>query len=901
MARQDITYATFNRGIVSRLGLVRSTDIKRVALSAELFNNYMPRVLGSMSIRPGRKYLGSTAGNNSARFLPFVFSSSDKALLELTDLKMRVWVNDVLVTRPAVTTAITNGTFNTDLTGWTDDDDVGATSSWVAPGYMQLVGSGTAAAAKRTQQVTVAAADQNKQHALRIVIVRGPVTLRVGSTAGEDDYISETNLETGTHSLTLTPTGDFFIRFQSRLLRQTWVDSIAIEAAGVMEIVTPWAQSVLGSIRTAASGDIIFCTGYRQYTIERRSPTSWSVVEYLSPDGPFRIPNVSPTTLTPSVLSGNGTLTASTPLFKSTHVGALFRVTSTGQTVTSTATALNDATDSILVEGIGTDRAVTIVISGMTAGRTVVLQRSFDDASWVDVSGQSFTADTTSGFNDGLDNQSVYYRLMVSVAGAAGSTVMTLDIATGSISGICRVTAFTSSTVVDMEVLQSFGDTAASNDWAEGRWSPLRGYPTSVKFYEGRLGWFGKDTAALTASDNFYSYDDTIEGDSGPIVRSIGSGPVDTINWALSLQRLLLGGQGAEFSCRSTSFDEILTPTNFNIKTASRQGSANVEAVEIDSSGIFVQRGGIRIFELSFSGETLDYASTHLSALVPEIGKPGITRMAVQRQPDTRVHFVRSDGTVAILVFDKVENVSCFVTLSIDAADGVVEDVVVLPGDDGDDEDFVYYVVKYTINGQMVRYLEKWAFQDDCLGDSNLCLLADSFITYSGSDTTTVSAPHLAGEQVVIWADGNDVGTDDDGSLMYTLDGSGNVTLPNPMTNYVVGLPYMARWRSGKLGQLQTQIGLALKAHKTLADLGVILADTHRFGVKFGPDFDHLDDMPSMESGMPVGDDTVHTDYDEEMFPFPGTYTIDQRVCLQSQAPRPATMLAIVIPVEHHA
>jgi hypothetical protein len=33
----------------------------------------------------------------------------------------------------------------------------------------------------------------------------------------------------------------------------------------------------------------------------------------------------------------------------------------------------------------------------------------------------------------------------------------------------------------------------------------------------------------------------------------------------------------------------------------------------------------------------------------------------VQRQPDTRVHFVRSDGTVALLVFDKVEQVICWI------------------------------------------------------------------------------------------------------------------------------------------------------------------------------------------------------------------------------------------------
>jgi hypothetical protein len=75
----------------------------------------------------------------------------------------------------------------------------------------------------------------------------------------------------------------------------------------------------------------------------------------------------------------------------------------------------------------------------------------------------------------------------------------------------------------------------------------------------------------------------------------------------------------------------------------------------VDDTGVYVQRGGQRVYQLGFDANKYDYASEHLSALVPEIGSPEIVRMAVQRQPDTRVHFVRSDGTAAVLLFDKAE------------------------------------------------------------------------------------------------------------------------------------------------------------------------------------------------------------------------------------------------------
>lgn len=903
MARQDVAFLAFNRGLVSRLGLAR-IDIKRIALSADTYNNFMPRVLGAMSLRTGLGYLGSTLNNLRTGFLPFIFSTSDKAKIELTNLNMRVWVNDAVITRSAVSTTITNGTFTTDLSGWSDNDEAGAASIWAAPGYMELLGTGTNAA-MRTQQVVVAGANIGVEHGLHIIIARGPVALRVGSTSGGDEYITETLLDTGEHSLAVTPTGDFYVRFQSRLDRIVWVDSIAIEASGAMVVATPWAESKLHLIRSAPSGDIIFCAaeGVQQYKIERRATRSWSVVKYEAEKGPFRNPNTGPTTLTPSVLSGNGTLTASIATFRSGHVGALFYVESTGQTVTRSAAALNDATASILVEGVGTDRSFTIVISGMTGGgRTVILQRSFDDATWSAVSGKSWTIDTTEGYTDGLDNQSVYYRLLLSVVGAAGTTTLTLSIATGSIRGVGRVTAYTSATVVSIEVMEAFGATAASLQWSEGKWSDYRGWPSSVAIYEGRMGWFGKDSAALSISDDYYNYDDQQEGDSGVILRSIGSGPVDTINWALPLTRLILGGQGAEHSCRSNSFEEPLTPTNTNIKRTSGQGSAAVEVVEVDGTGIYVQRGGIRVYMLEFSGEKLDYISTHLSALFPEIGKPGITHIAVQRQPDTRIHFVRSDGTVAILIFDKLENVTCWVTADSTGAGGLIEDVVVLPGDDGEDEDHVYYTVARTINGATVRYVERWAFQDECLGDADLCMLGDSYITYSGAATNTISAPHLAGQQVVVWADGADIGHDADDNLIYTLDGSGNATLNGGLmvSNYVVGLPYMARWKSGKLGQLQSQIGVTLKADKTISMLGIILANTHHKGIKFGRDFDNLDDLPGTYKGAVIDADTVFDEHDQPFMPFPGTYDVNSRLCLQAMAPRPCTILAAVTKVDAH-
>jgi hypothetical protein len=880
--KNETAFVAFNRGLVSKLALARM-DLKRLAFSAEVMENWMPRDLGSMMLRSGTEFLGSTDTNNQARFLPFIFSVDDTALIELTNVLMRVWVDEVPITRAAVSSAVTNGAFNTDLTGWTDNDEIGATSAWQTGGYMGLTGNGTASAV-RDQQVTVAGGDLSVRHALRIVISRGPVTLRVGSTAGGDEYLAETVLETGYHSLAFTPTGNFHIRFRSVLKRIVLVDSCTVEAAGIMTIPAPWTTANLRRIRSDQSGDILFvaCSGFLQRKIERRNADSWSLVWFLSDNGPFFNANTSDITLVGSATSGNITLTASRSLFNANHVACLFSLTPVGQRATAALSAQNTFTSAIQVNGIGEERRFAISLSG-TWVATVTLQRSVGTiGSWVDVT--SWTTNQGITFADALDNQIVFYRLGIKTGNyTSGSVIATLDYALGNITGVVRVTGYTSPTVVSAEVLTELGDTSITTDWREGMWSTNNGFPGSVAFYEGRLWWAGQNGIWGSVSDDFYNHDPLYEGDAGPINRTIGSGPVDDINWILPMQRLLVGAEGAEFSVRATSFDELLTPSNFNIKDASNQGSSSSIAVKIDSRGLYVQRNGTRLMELAFDLEAGDYRSVDLTAAVPEVGEPSILHVAVQRQPDTRVHCVRSDGKVAVLVYNTAEKVLCWLLVS---TDGIVEDVVTLPGTI---EDSVYYVVKRTINGVTKRYLELWALESEAHGGTGN-FIADSFAIYSGAAATTITGlSHLEAKTVVVWGNGKDLGT-------KVVSGGQITGLSEAVTTATIGLAYTAQWKSTKLAFASDSILLTYP--KRVFRMGIVLADTHAQGLQFGPDFTTMDGLPLYEDDSAVGTNTIHAAYDQEFIEFPGEWSNDARLCLKAAAPRPCTVLAAVLTFE---
>jgi hypothetical protein len=880
LADSNVEMLTFNRGEVSPLGLAR-TDIKRITTSAQEQTNFIPRVLGPMSLRPGFEYIGASKSNQQAFYLPFIFATDDVAIIELTNELMRVRVDEQLVTRPEVDTAISNGTFDTNLTGWTDADEAGGTSSWLTGGFMSLFGNGTGAAI-RTQTVSIAGGDQNVQHAINLIVTQGECIFRVGSTNGGQEYITETVLRPGVHSLAFTPTGaNAYVRLSSRLSYPTLVDSCVIAPTGPMEVATPWPEAALRTIRARQSGDVIFVAARNipQKRIERRGANSWSVVDYVANLGPFRVPNGGPITLTPSALSGTITLTASAPVFRATNVGGLFAVDSTGQTVTRAISSADTFSDPIRVTGIGAGRSFGITITGTWAG-TVTLQRSVGAVgAWVDVT--NYTGNVSTSLSDGLDNQIVFYRIGIKPANyTSGTATVLLAYAAGTIRGIARVTAFTSETVVTAVVVKDFGALTGTRNWLEGAWSTRRGFPSAVGIHEGRVWWAGADKIYGSVSDDFANYDDSVEGDSGTISRSIGTGPVDNINWLLEGQQLVVGAQGAELVCRSTSLGEPLTPTNFNLKAATSRGSLGVDAVSVDTSVIFVDRSGSRAYELEYDTVGTTYTPVDLTAINPEICAPGVHRIAVQRRADTRVHFVRTDGKVALLVFDKTEDVKAWVPIE---TDGDIEDAFVLPGTE---EDKVYYSVKRTIDGNTVRYLERWALQSECVGGT-LNKQADSFKAYSLESPSTVltGLEHLEGQEVVVWADGRDRGT-------RTVAG-GQLVLSFSSSNIVVGKAYRARFRSVKMQYLTK--------HKIVSKIGFVLIDTHAQGVRYGQDFEHLDGLPLIEEGREVEEGKIWVDYEMDDMPIEGTFLQNTRVCLEAHAPRPCTVAALILRVETNA
>lgn len=905
MAKQNVSLLAFNRGIVSKSALAR-VDVERIRLSAEVMTNWMPKTQGSMSLRPGFGYVGTTKSNQQAIHIPFVAATDDTALIEITNALMRVRVDDVLVSRVSVTTAVTNPTFSTSAS-WTDTSTNGGAVTFGGTGLI-LDAANVGGQASVQQTVTCSGGNVGLRHALDINVTRGPVTFRLGSTSGGDEYITETTLRTGYHSLAFTPTGDFYIQFLNDIDVDRYVASCRVASAGTMEIVGPWSPGDLHLIRYDQSADVLFiaCDGKQQRRIERRAADSWSLTVYESDTGPFYTARSTRVRLKVGATYGDTTLTSDKPFFQTGHVGAIFRLFNDGVAQRFRIAGAGSFTEPFKVSGVYdaipakyNDREWYYTVTGTWVG-TLRIQRAFDDEtfgykryvlSYPGVTTTGLTVNQALTINQDIDqNALVYYKIGFEAGEyTSGAAVIDLLYDGGGGYGVCRVTGYVSSTQVNVAVIDKFNTTDYTADWQEGIWSGYRGWPSSVSFHKGRLWWLGKTRFVGSVSDDFENFDPGFEGDAGPINRTLGSGPIDTINFSLSLSRLIIGTAGSENSIKSTSFDEPLTPQNTQAGDPSTQGSREgVGAVKIDNRGVFAQRSGRRLFELVFSPETNEYEPRDLTFLAPDItGTAKVVGMAVQRQPDTRIHVWLDDGSVILLTYEPSEDLVCWSRIAVGGS-GFVEHVVVLPGED---EDQVYYTVQRQVNLATVRYLEKMALESECVGGTTN-KQADAFIVVSAVTGTSVTGlGHLEGLTVVAWGGGAYLGS-------YVVS-SGAITLAASVTatDVMVGLPYTATYKSTKLAYAAAA-GTALVQRKKVNFFGAILGVTHNDGLEFGRDFTNMDPLPRTVEGVEVTADQIFTEYDQPAVPFPGEWHTDSRLCLRATAPKPCEILAAVISVE---
>lgn len=744
-------------------------------------------------------------------------------------------------------------------------------------GVITLTG---AAGEEAIAQSVITTAEADTLVSFEFTVGSNPVKLRVGTGSGDQDIVQDTYFLPGYHVVSFTPGATtYYVQFILPGVAIATISGFARIAAGALSLDTVYSAADIADTRFDQSNNTMFFANgsYETQVLERRGQYSFSFRPFFQIDGPFASLNLSSTTLTPSARTGRITLTASTALFVAADVGGLMRVTHPGQFETADLSALDDVTDAIRVTGITTSRTFYITISGTWSG-TVVLERSIGNEYSYETYATYTTNKSILSVNDDLDNQIIYYRLRMS-AYTSGAAVSSLTYAQGVTDGIVRIVSVDADNEVTADVVDPLGKITATSLWYFGAWSGRFGYPSAVTLFDGRL-WFARGNEYFgSASDDFSSFN------VGPLADQAMSrtftGRMSRARWLRGASSLVAGLAGFESQIGSNVLDDVIIPENVRSTAVQSRGAAAADPVVVGSGPVYISRSKKRLYHLlSDQGRSVAMDLTRLHRDIAGAG--GFKQIDYQQEPEHRIWAVRADGQVGALVYDEDEQVMAWCRLVVD---GYVESVCCLPGTP---EDEVYFIVKRTINGSDVRYIEKLAAQEwDSLQEANRLHCS---LVYSGSSTSSLSGlDHLeAREDVYVWANGQQAGP-------FTVTSGAIADVGFSFTYAIAGLLYEGTYKSGRLNW-GAAMGSAIATNKQIEKAGLILHQTAGGAVSWGDDPDDMETLPDRKTdeGETLTFDSAVQLWSEDLEESVMGWTDrDARLYIKMSTAGPATVLGI--------
>lgn len=329
--------------------------------------------------------------------------------------------------------------------------------------------------------------------------------------------------------------------------------------------------------------------------------------------------------------------------------------------------------------------------------------------------------------------------------------------------------------------------------------------------------------------------------DDDAVTWSMAGRQVNTVLHLLDLQKLIVFTLGSEMKVNGDEAG-ILRPDAINPQSISYNGSGSRPPIPIDKEALYIQSRGTRVRALIPDGEN-NFDSNELTLLASHLFDGYTVKdWTYAANPFSVVWAVRSDGKMLGLTYLPSQDVWGWHrhdTL------GVIERVCTVPEDD---EDAVYVVVKRTINGSDVRYIERMHSRFFTESNASDAVFMDCSLTYDGVPNDVISGlDHLEGEDVAVLADGVVVANpnDPDNAALDTHTvTAGAITLSTAASVVHVGLPYFSDLETLDIDG----VGRSLKDKKTLINkVAFVLEKSREFYIgKDAPTDDATDPIEGL-------------------------------------------------------
>ena len=325
-------------------------------------------------------------------------------------------------------------------------------------------------------------------------------------------------------------------------------------------------------------------------------------------------------------------------------------------------------------------------------------------------------------------------------------------------------------------------------------------YPGAVSYFEQRRCFAGTSNKpqniwmTKSGTESNMSYSLPIRDDDRIAFR-VAAREANTIRHIVPLTQLLLLTSSAEWRVTSVNSDAI-TPSTISVRPQSYVGSSNVQPVIINNTLIYGAARGGHVRELAYNWQASGFITGDLSLRAPHLFDTfDIVDMAYAKAPQPMVWFVSTSGRLLGLTYVPEQQVGAW---HWHDTDGVFESCTVV-AEGG--EDALYCVIRRTINGNSVRYVERMASRQ--FTDQADAFFVDSGATYSGVPADVISGlSHLEGKTVSILADGavHPQRVVTGGSITLDIEAS-TVQIGLPIEADLQTLPLAVQLQDGSFGQ----------------------------------------------------------------------------------------------------
>lgn len=713
----------------------------------------------------------------------------------------------------------------------------------------------------------------------------------------------------------------------------------------IYEIPTPYAVADLTNTQGAfafqmvQSADVLYIAGnkkYPPYALTRFGDTQWSLDLYFPQDGPFLNQNTAAQALYLGTAASSATygpnsfnVVATAPVFASTDTSAggayaqnrLLRMDVqnfattpwTGNTAYTlgklirfngnTYKALNAATSGasppVHIAGAALDGNGGVLWqyqdSGYGIGQIVnvtdskhAIVQAMSGTQWpADVFGTVYTITAISQANPCVVTSANALAVgdTVFITGVVGMSQITeQSFIVTAVTGANFTLGSVDSTTYSAYTSGGSAIKNATMRYQLGAWSQTTEYPSAVTFHDDRLFWGGALRLWGSVPGLYTSYaqdfNDQVTTDSAISV-VLSAGKVSQIVWLKSANILLIGTDGGEFGLGPLTQAQPLGPANVHIVPQSVNKCRAIKAQKIITSVFYVQRAARKVLAMDYNFYLDKYDSTNQNRMAYHITKSGIVDWAWHEQPYQVLWCALTDGTLVGYTFDREDNVTGWHRHSLGGS-GFVESVSVTPSPDGL-RDELWLVVKRTINGATVRFIE-YLEKDFERGDlQSSAFYSDAGATYSGAPATVISGlGYLEGQTVQVIADG--------AATADKVVTGGSITLDLAASVVQVGLYSTAILVPMRI-DAGADVGPSSQGKlKRVPEMTIRFIDT--LGGWFGMDGQTLDEISFRDPSVPMGSPPPIFSGDK-LVNVTSTYESDCRPRIEQRQPFPMTVAAL--------